>query len=257
MTIVISNTELHLKNQFFPTTMNTQFPLFFGFRAVSPHINRNFATIENRVMELRYVNVLASIAVAMLLAGCTGNNQETAVKDTLTTADAEKHTHPADITRTEEGQPDFTVDEVFRQQLTQFFKSYIDLKDAFVESDAGKVKRKTADARKSLEKVDMSLVDGPAQTDWTVYRDELSRELQAIEQGSNIDNQRERFSKLSYSLYKAIKAFGLGGETAYYDFCPMAFNDKGAYWLSDTKTIRNPYFGDKMLTCGSIEETLR
>jgi Cu(I)/Ag(I) efflux system membrane fusion protein len=37
----------------------------------------------------------------------------------------------------------------------------------------------------------------------------------------------------------------------------MAFNDKGAYWLSDKEAIRNPYFGDKMLTCGSVEETLR
>ena len=30
----------------------------------------------------------------------------------------------------------------------------------------------------------------------------------------------------------------------------MAFNNEGAYWLSDAEQIRNPYFGDKMLTCG-------
>jgi hypothetical protein len=49
----------------------------------------------------------------------------------------------------------------------------------------------------------------------------------------------------------------LGGTTAYYEFCPMAFNNSGAYWLSDNAVIRNPYFGDKMLTCGSVEEELR
>ncbi len=208
-------------------------------------------------MKLRSSETLAFIALVLFLAGCSGNNKETAVKDTLSIEEAEKHEHPADITRTEEGEPEFTVDEVFRQQLGQFFNSYIELKDAFVESDAVQVKREASDARESLGKVDMSLVEGSALTDWTVYHDELTRELDNIRQGNDIEKQREHFSKLSYSMYKAIKAFGLGGSTAYYDFCPMAFNDKGAYWLSDKETIRNPYFGDKMLKCGSVEETLR
>lgn len=201
--------------------------------------------------------IFASIAVAVVMAGCSGNNKETAVNDTLTVNEAEKHEHPADITRTEEGKPEFTVDEVFSEQLEQFFSSYIELKDAYIESDAGKVKREASEAIESLGKVDMNLVEGSALTDWTVYRDELSRELNNIRQAGDIEKQREHFSKLSYSLYKAIKAFGLGGATAYYDFCPMAFNDKGAYWLSDKKEIRNPYFGDQMLTCGSVEETIR
>ena len=46
------------------------------------------------------------------------------------------------------------------------------------------------------------------------------------------------------------------GKTVYYQFCPMAFNEKGAFWLSTTKEISNPYFGDQMLTCGEIKETL-
>jgi hypothetical protein len=36
----------------------------------------------------------------------------------------------------------------------------------------------------------------------------------------------------------------------------MAFNDQGAYWISDREEIRNPYFGDKMLTCGVVKEEL-
>ena len=39
----------------------------------------------------------------------------------------------------------------------------------------------------------------------------------------------------------------------YHDHCPMAQDNKGAMWLSETKEIRNPYFGDKMMTCGSVE----
>ena len=32
-------------------------------------------------------------------------------------------------------------------------------------------------------------------------------------------------------------------KTAYYQFCPKAKNAKGAYWLSETKDIRNTYYG--------------
>lgn len=208
-------------------------------------------------MKLRYYGLLASGILAITIAGCSGERKETPVTDTLTTAEAEQHKHPADITRTEEGKPEFTVTEVFQQQLSHLFESYIILKDAFVQSDVDKVKNAASDVRESLEEVDIALVEGPAKTDWTVYRDELSRQVQSIHQEGDLEKQREHFSKLSYSLYKAIKAFGLGGEKVYYDFCPMAFNDKGAYWLSDKEAIRNPYFGDKMLTCGSVEETLR
>jgi len=36
----------------------------------------------------------------------------------------------------------------------------------------------------------------------------------------------------------------------------MAFDGKGGYWLSNSKEIRNPYFGDIMLACGEVTEVL-
>jgi Cu(I)/Ag(I) efflux system membrane fusion protein len=39
-------------------------------------------------------------------------------------------------------------------------------------------------------------------------------------------------------------------------YCPMAFGNRGAYWLTPHKTIRNPYFGEEMLRCGEIKEEL-
>jgi hypothetical protein len=37
----------------------------------------------------------------------------------------------------------------------------------------------------------------------------------------------------------------------------MAFDDQGADWLSAEEQIRNPYFGDKMLKCGLVEQDLK
>jgi Cu(I)/Ag(I) efflux system membrane fusion protein len=39
--------------------------------------------------------------------------------------------------------------------------------------------------------------------------------------------------------------------------CPMANNNKGAFWLSINKEIRNPYYGEQMMTCGSVVNSER
>ena len=55
-----------------------------------------------------------------------------------------------------------------------------------------------------------------------------------------------------------ILAQAFGTEKAMYvDHCPMAANGKGANWLSTEKTIKNPFYGDKMLSCGSVEQTIK
>ena len=72
-----------------------------------------------------------------------------------------------------------------------------------------------------------------------------------------IAHQREHFVMLSKDVADLIKTFGNGGQTLYKDFCPMANNGKGAIWISELKEIKNPYQGSKMLTCGSVKETLK
>jgi hypothetical protein len=36
----------------------------------------------------------------------------------------------------------------------------------------------------------------------------------------------------------------------------MANENNGADWISAEKNIRNPYFGDKMLTCGTVKTVI-
>ena len=102
----------------------------------------------------------------------------------------------------------------------------------------------------------MMLLTGVAHNDWMTFEGGLKAALKEMQASADIEAQRASFSKLSENMYKSIKAYGLGGATAFYEFCPMAFNNEGGYWLSDVAEIRNPYFGDKMLTCGSVQEKL-
>jgi len=152
--------------------------------------------------------------------------------------------------------PQFVVDEQFQKQLGAVFASYVSLKEAFVATDAVKVKVEAEKVGQALKKVDMTLITDAAHNDWMTYQQNLTKAIQDIQSQSEIEAQRSAFKNLSDELFKTIKAYGLGGTTAYYEFCPMAFNNSGAYWLSDNATIRNPYFGDKMLSCGSVEEKL-
>ena len=48
----------------------------------------------------------------------------------------------------------------------------------------------------------------------------------------------------------------VSSKKVYRDFCPMADNNKGAFWLSLEEEIRNPYYGEAMLKCGEVRETI-
>jgi Cu(I)/Ag(I) efflux system membrane fusion protein len=192
-------------------------------------------------------------ATAFIFTNC-GGKKETESHDH---GSADAHTSHDDAAVADAAEPQFSVDAAFQQQLAGVFKAYVSLKDAFVASDAAKVKAEAETTQKALAAVDMKLLTGAAHNDWMAHLSSMQSALQEIVSTTDIEAQRKSFSGLTDSFYKSIKAFGLGGSTAYYEFCPMAFNNEGAYWLSEAEQIRNPYFGDQMLTCGSVKEKLK
>lgn len=74
---------------------------------------------------------------------------------------------------------------------------------------------------------------------------------------SDIEAQRKTYAVLSNDLITLVKKEGMKTGELYVDFCPMALNDEGANWISNKKEISNPYFGEKMMTCGEIKETIK
>lgn len=179
-------------------------------------------------------------------------------KKTETTHDAGTMEHAStDKMPTDVAPPAFVVDAQFQKQLSQTFEAYIRLKEAFVASDASLVDAETVKTQSAVAATDSKLLTGAALNDWTIYQQGLDAALKEIQGSTDLEKKRAAFTSVTENLYKSIKAFGLGGLTAYYEFCPMAFDNQGAYWLSDNDAIRNPYFGDKMLKCGSVEEKLQ
>lgn len=171
------------------------------------------------------------------------------------------HGEPAtakDETTTEEADmKPMRVDPVFTKQLGSVLAAYLDIKDAFVSSDIKAATSKAAGMSEAMKKVDMSLLQGEAHIKWMDQLKRMEGSLKLIQASSDIEIQRASFSQLTGALYTAIKAFQVEGVNAYYQFCPMAFDSKGAYWISTEKEISNPYFGEQMLRCGETKETLK
>ncbi|WP_343698003.1 DUF3347 domain-containing protein [Flavobacterium sp.] len=79
----------------------------------------------------------------------------------------------------------------------------------------------------------------------------------AIVSAPDIEKQRIAYSQLSNEMVGLLKKAGMADAELYVHYCPMAFDNKGAVWISTTKEVRNPYFGEKMLKCGEVKETIK
>ncbi len=153
------------------------------------------------------------------------------------------------------GQP---IPEKFQEQLGRVVQAYLKMKDAFVSSDPDKATQQAKNTLEALDKVDMSLLKGDAMSQWMSIEKDLRTNLNGIIQMKGLEMKRSHFSIISDRLAKAIETLGVKYEdTLYVEYCPMAFDNKGAVWVSKIKEIKNPYFGDKMLTCGQVQKVIK
>lgn len=152
---------------------------------------------------------------------------------------------------------DLQVPDAFTSQLTKVVESYFDLKNALVESDPDEASTHALNMEKELESVDMSLLKEKAHDHWMRLLNPLQVNLSKIHETDQIDGQRQYFQDLSDTILEAVEIFGIQNDKVFKAYCPMASNDEGAYWLSEFEEIRNPYFGEAMLTCGEVKEVIR
>ncbi len=71
-----------------------------------------------------------------------------------------------------------------------------------------------------------------------------------------IDHQREHLDIMSVDFYDLLKDFGTP-KPVYKLFCPMFNDNKGTFWLSDSREVKNPYYGKEMLSCGEVQEEIK
>lgn len=138
------------------------------------------------------------------------------------------------------------------ESFQSILNSYFDLKNALVNSNPELASQKAKGIIQLIKDVDMSKLSSEKHKVWMKIVKDLTKDTQGISQTKNLSKQRELFAGLSEQVYQMAKVTEQQ-ETVYYQHCPM----KNANWLSKNKEIKNPYYGSKMLSCGSTKETLK
>ncbi len=172
-----------------------------------------------------YILGIALIGVISTAYACT-NQAKTSTEETATTEIASKQD---------------TVKPNFADvKLNEVYQHYIHLKTALVNND-----NKEADmGAKMLQK---------AINDAEI----ISKHIGEMVTAKEITDKRAKLSDLSTELSDVFKKSKLESGVIYKQSCPMANDGKGGYWLASESEIKNPYYGEKMLGCGSIEEEIK
>lgn len=122
------------------------------------------------------------------------------------------------------------------------FNQYLQVETALVNTDATKTAAEAGKLELLLKEMNADAATQSA--------------ISTMASSDDIKVQRQNFETLSTGMETVLKGAIKSG-MLYKQFCPMAFNNKGAYWISSSKDIMNPYFGDKMLTCGRVDAEIK
>lgn len=140
----------------------------------------------------------------------------------------------------------------YRQVFDQMLANYLELKDAltqdnYEEAKAGALAFVEASKRFIANETDERLAE---------HQSLLQEALTHIHHTTQIDDLRAEFLVLSNGMIALLKSYGLPSGKAYIQYCPMANQNAGGFWISREEQIQNPYFGAAMLMCGNVEETI-
>lgn len=144
---------------------------------------------------------------------------------------------------------------VSNNSLDRVLSSYFEIKNALIADNTQQTSVKAKDLQQALATVKMEELSDKTHTLWMRTQKDMTALAGKIATAKNISQQRDSFALLSETLFPLVQESATTA-TIYYQHCPMYANGKGANWLSKEQAIKNPYYGSKMLTCGSTVETI-
>lgn len=178
-----------------------------------------------------------------------------------TSRNAESTADPAPLagqTQPAGAEPVFAVPDTFRNALGQVYDGYTRIQAALAQDDLPGAKEAFSTMHAVLHMLPKEGLDASARAHWDSTDARIMEALHPMAAAESIDSVRAHFQAFSALMADAIRTFGIGGDAPVYRFhCPMAGKNRGADWLQKEKTLRNPYFGKSMQTCGNLVGTLK
>lgn len=136
--------------------------------------------------------------------------------------------------------------------LKKTFDAYFGVKDALVKTDSKTTSEEAGKLLAALKSLKMESLEMNVHMALMNVLKPLTADAKSISESKDITKQRTMFKSLSKNMYDVIKVSGPDA-TIYYQYCPM----QDANWLSMDSTVKNPYYGSQMLSCGSTVETIK
>lgn len=130
--------------------------------------------------------------------------------------------------------------------ITKLYNQYIAIKNALAADKSIETSKAAFAFMKTVGTIDSKLISEGNMSS-------LKKGAKAIAESKSIETQRKSFYSLSNDMIEVAKKFKLSDKSVYVQYCPMA---EGS-WLSNENKIVNPYYGSKMLSCGSVKSEIK
>lgn len=148
------------------------------------------------------------------------------------------------------------VDQTTRRQIAGFLPQYFELNRMLIEDSLAGAKAAAASFVELTKPFEVSRLSGEQLDFYFIHSSNLQLALKNLSESNDIEKARVELATVSEAMYALVKAFHPNESPLYYQYCPMARDNKGATWLSATKELMNPYMGQMMLACGRTQETI-
>lgn len=198
--------------------------------------------------------ILSAIAMAFVLVSCNQKNKEVETTNTpMMENDSTMNMENSTMTMDNNTEKSASAKNS-NASINEVVANYLKLKNALVNDNSKEAANSGNALIATIGKVDMNSISKEQMKDYMDIAESAKENAEHIgDNAGKLDHQREHFVMLSKDMNDLIQLFGTS-QKLYLDFCPMADDNKGAVWISETKEIKNPYFGKEMATCGSIKK---
>lgn len=156
--------------------------------------------------------------------------------------DHHNHSHAVKEQKVEKSAPIPVFNgQIDSSSLKFLMQHYMTVKNALVDGNA----RGAAFTAKEI---------GTFETGGDSLLNAIVEHFRLIADNQELSKQRTYFYPLSEYMFAVTSKIKPDTSAIYKQFCPMAFDDQGAFWLSEEEEIYNPYFGEEMLQCGMVQK---
>ncbi len=143
----------------------------------------------------------------------------------------------------------FSIEEIVNQ--------YLQIKNGLASDNGTEAANGGNAFVESIAKIDITSLPSDKRKVWEdIYSDAKEMAEHIGKNADKLEHQREHFEILSKDMYDLVKTFG--SKQVLYKYSDSMYNNgKGAFWLNETKEIKNPYMGKAMSNSGTLEEEIK